>query len=422
MDKKSDMYKAMFGKDVPKAQGGEAIKNLHDALKIDPSTPGYGKKVGPKTLDAYMNFLYDYFKNQRGYEDLNKDDFFGGKDWKRTDKDAYRDEIMNRFFKDGKINLIPGEAEALGLTTEGYKKTAQPVISPEKREEIRKRILEGPLEKTKIDPKKGQEYLERIKKELDAKTDAYERAKQEKIDEALDYAKTISSQVAPYLNRPFQEGLDPSQILGELTAMATNQLQPVQAQLFQPELAVPMGGVSLKEQLNANQADFNALQRTLGYNPEALYALAAQKYSANQKTLADEFRLNQELQNQVFNKNRDLLNDAKLKNLGILDTQYQRQEAAKSNTKATLLTALSSIADKTLQNKSENRTLAAYSNMFPQYGFGPDMRAMNRGLTFFNMSNPSTTTPTTTAAPTSKNGGKTKKPFTNNSILKMYKG
>ena len=233
-------------------------------------------------------------------------------------------------------------------------------------------------------------------------------------------------------------------------------MQPVQAQTFQPDLAVPMGDVSLQDQLNANQADFNALQRIVGYNPQALSQLAAQKYSANQKTLADQFRLNQELKNQVFNKNREILSDARVKNLAILDTLYTRQEAAKSNTKATFQDAMSSIASKTLQNKLENRQLATMANMFPQYGFDRNMRATNRGLTFFEMPDfpgydkimnddgsvkyekkEETTTPPTTDKITTdpvtntpsghktsgqKQGGKTKKSFTNSSILKMYKG
>jgi len=266
-------------------------------------------------------------------------------------------------------------------------------------------------------------------------------------DSLLDTMKALSSQIAPFLNDPYSEELDPSQILGELTALATNQLQPVQAQTFQPDLAVPMGDVSFQDQLNANQADFNALQRKVGYNPEALSQLAAQKYAANQKTLADQFRLNQELRNQMFNKNREILSDARLKNLAIYDQQYTRQEQARSNTKATFQDAMSSIASKTLQNKLENKTLATYANLFPQYGFDRSMRATNRGLTFYDMpefvgteedvATTSTTSPSTTSSTTTnpvtntpsghkpsgqKHGGKTKKSFTNSSILKMYKG
>jgi len=89
---------------------------------------------------------------------------------------------------------------------------------------------------------------------------------------------------------------------------------------------------------------------------------------------------------------------------------------------------MNSIADKTLKNKLENKTIATLSNMFPQFGFDPDMRAVSRALTFFNTSGvtgntSSTTDNTSTDAPKNKkHGGKTKKSFANSSILKMYKG
>jgi hypothetical protein len=329
-------------------------------------------------------------------------------------------------------------------------------LSPEKQKEEDLKLYES-LRKNKS--KQAPTFLKDIYEKwsgLKEKIEEAERLRKEKLTtDITDTLKAVSSQAAPFLNDPLQEDLDPSQILGELTALATNQLQPVQAQTFQPELAVPMGDVSLQDQLNANQADFNALQRTLGYNPEALYALAAQKYTANQKTLADQFRLNQELQNQVFNKNRDSLNEAKLKNLGIYDQQYVRQEQAKSSTKAVFQEAMNSIANKTLQNKIENRTLATMSNMFPQYGFDANMRTRSVSPTFFNFDiqgmkktvgpdgkvtyekdeDKSTTTPPTTDKITTdpvtntpsghktsgqKQGGKNKMSFTKSSILKRY--
>jgi hypothetical protein len=78
----------------------------------------------------------------------------------------------------------------------------------------------------------------------------------------------------------------------------------------------------------------------------------------------------------AFNRNRGVLNDAALKNLSILDQQYQRQSQAKSNTKAQAQAALSSIADKIAKNKLENRTLGVYENMY-NYRFGPKGRAYN---------------------------------------------
>ena len=253
-------------------------------------------------------------------------------------------------------------------------------------------------------------------------------SEQKEKEGVYDYLKSLSSQLTPLLNRPFQEALDPNQILGELTSLGNNPLEPVQAQTFQPLLATAQSEFSLQDQLNANQADFNALQRMLGYNPAALSQLAAQKYAANSKVLADQFRMNQQMKNEVFNKNRELLNDAQLKNLAILDQQYTRQEQAKSNTKATFQEAMNSIAAKTLQNKAENRELAVYSNMFPQYGFDPNMRTRSRGLTLFDTNMKKVQSPDGNITyekieepSKTKHGGKVKKHSTNASILKMYK-
>ncbi len=65
-----------------------------------------------------------------------------------------------------------------------------------------------------------------------------------------------------------------------------------------------------------------------------------------------------------------------MKNLAIMDQQYQRQSQAKSNTKAIAQQALSSIADKIQQNKLENRTLGVYENLY-NYRYDPQGRAYN---------------------------------------------
>ena len=169
-----------------------------------------------------------------------------------------------------------------------------------------------------------------------------------------------------------------------MMALATNQLEAVQAQTFQPLLETPYS-VSFQDQLNANQADFNALQRQMGYNPSAASALAAQKYAANSAILGQQFRANQEMQMGAYNRNRGILNDATLKNLSILDQQQQRQSQARSATKAQAQSALSSIADKIAKHKLENRTLGVYENMY-NYRFGPKGRAINVNAPYdFNM-------------------------------------
>jgi hypothetical protein len=206
-----------------------------------------------------------------------------------------------------------------------------------------------------------------------------EQAKKDKfgIDDLL-------RQLQPYLIPSNQEALDPNQLSGEMLALATNQLQPVQAQQYTPQLETPYS-VSFQDQMNANQADFNALQRQLGYNPAAASALAAQKYAANSAILGQQARVNQEMQMGAYNRNRGVLNDATLKNLAILDQQYQRQEQAKSNTKMQAQVALNSIADKIAKNKLENRTLRIQENM-SNYRFGPNGRAYNVNAPYeFNM-------------------------------------
>jgi hypothetical protein len=185
----------------------------------------------------------------------------------------------------------------------------------------------------------------------------------------------IFNQILPFIRETDQEDLDPIQLAGEMYALSTNQLEPVQAQTYQPELGVPYD-ISFQDQLNANQADYRAAQRMIGYNPSAQAMLNAQKYEANSKVLGEEFRANQAMKDQVYSKNRDILNDADLKNLAIYDQQYQRQAEALTNTKATTQAYLNSIASKYAQNKLENRTLGTYENLY-NYRFDPSGRAIN---------------------------------------------
>jgi hypothetical protein len=189
----------------------------------------------------------------------------------------------------------------------------------------------------------------------------------------------------PLIRPSDAEDLDASQLYPEMYAMATNQLEPVQANFYRPELGVPYD-ISLQDQLNANQADYRAAQRTMGYNPAAQANLNAQKYQANQQVLGDQFRANQAMKDKVYGENRNILNDAKLKNLGIADQQYTRQSEALSNTKATTQAALNSIADKYAKNKLENRTLGVMENMY-NYRFNKKGRAINMNpLQLFNIS------------------------------------
>ena len=186
---------------------------------------------------------------------------------------------------------------------------------------------------------------------------------------------TLANQIIPYLRPSNALPLDPRQLAGEMLALATNQVEPVQVQTIQPQLNVPFD-ISLQEIINENEADYRATQRMVGYNPAALAALNAEKYAANQKVLGEQFKLNQAMKDKVYAENRDLLNQANLNNLQAFDQQYSRQQEALSNTKATSQAALSSIASKYMQNQLENRTLQTYENLY-NYRFDPRFRATN---------------------------------------------
>ena len=191
------------------------------------------------------------------------------------------------------------------------------------------------------------------------------------------------NQAIPYFRKSNAQRLDPNQLLGEMYALSSNQLEPVQAQTYQPDLITPYD-ISLQDVLNENQADYKASQRMLQNNPELLSALNAQKYAANQKVLGEQFRQNQAQRMGVYNQNLNTLNDARLKNLSILDNQYERQAAAKANTKATTQAALNSISSKYLQNDAANKKLQIYENLY-NYRFDPMGRAINmNGLAQWN--------------------------------------
>ena len=214
-----------------------------------------------------------------------------------------------------------------------------------------------------IPPSIGEEYLE-MEEDPEA---APEKNK-------FNWMNVLNSAI-PYLRPSDQESLDYAQLYPEMYAMATNQLEPVPAQGFQPDLSIPYD-ISYQDQLNANQSDYRATQRMVGYNPAAQAQLNAQKYQANEKVLGEQFRANQAMKDKVYGENRQILNDAKLKNLAIYDQQYGRQAEALSNTKATTQAALSSISDKYAKNKLENRTLGVMENMY-NYRFDDSGRAVN---------------------------------------------
>lgn len=187
-------------------------------------------------------------------------------------------------------------------------------------------------------------------------------------------AMTAIGSLMPYLRPSDVEDLDSRQLMGEMYAL-TDHVEPVQSQLYHPELGVPYD-ISLQDILNENRASTKAAQRLTANNPAAQAMIASQEYGANEKVLGEQFRLNQAMKDKVYSENRNALNQAQLTNLGILDKQYERQETAKSKTKANIQSALNSISSKYLQNQLENRTLATYENLY-NYRFDPNYRAWN---------------------------------------------
>ena len=186
---------------------------------------------------------------------------------------------------------------------------------------------------------------------------------------------SVVNQALPFLRPSDQEPLDPRQLTGEMYALSQNQLEPVQAQTFQPQLQTPYD-ISYQDQLNEITAQTRQAERLAINNPEALAQINAQANMAKSQVLGEQMRTNQAMRAQIYGSNIDKLNQAQLQNIQMYDTQQQRQEAAKSATKATTQEALSSIASKYAQNKLENRQLATMENLY-NYRYDKSGRAIN---------------------------------------------
>jgi len=190
----------------------------------------------------------------------------------------------------------------------------------------------------------------------------------------------IFGQVLPFIRPTDQEALNARQLMGETYAMSTNQLEPVQATPYTPQLRVPYD-ISRQAAKNDLIAQTRAAQRMAQGNPEMQAAIAAQAYNPMQQLNEQDFIDNQRMRDAVYSGNIATLNDAELKNLSIYDQQYQRQEQAKSNTKATAQAALNSISDKYAKNALENRTLGVYENLY-NYRYDAAGRLINMNAPF----------------------------------------
>jgi len=185
----------------------------------------------------------------------------------------------------------------------------------------------------------------------------------------------LVNQAIPYFRPSDAEKLDPRQLTGEMYALSQNQLEPVQAQTYQPQLQTPYD-ISYQDQLNEITAQTRQAERLAINNPSALAAINAQANMAKSQVLGEQMRTNQALKAQIYGSNINTLNQAQLQNLQTYDTQQQRQEAAKSATKATTQAALSSIASKYAQNKLENKQLGVMENLY-NYRYDKSGRAIN---------------------------------------------
>jgi hypothetical protein len=231
-------------------------------------------------------------------------------------------------------------------------------------------------ESKKAEPVQNEEELTAIVEEPTPTEIVEEKAK-------FPWLATLGNAAINYLRPTDQEELDPQQLLGEMYAMSNNNLEPVQAQSYNPQLRVPYD-ISYQDQLNEINAGQRATQRMVGYNPAAQANVAAQAYGAKSNVLAEQFRANQAMKDQVYTGNVNTLNDANKTNLAIFADQWDKQSQAKSIGKATTQAALNSISDKYAKNKLENRTLGVYENMY-NYRFGKSGRAQNYNpLQFFD--------------------------------------
>ena len=198
-----------------------------------------------------------------------------------------------------------------------------------------------------------------------------------------------ANQALNYLRPSDAEELDPSQLLGEMSAMG-DRPSPVFAQKYIPELD-NVYDISYQDQLNEITAQARAAERMAIDNPAAAAAIFGAASQNKSKVLAEQFRANQAMKAGVYDKNRATLNDAQLKNMGILDNQYVRQETANSTTKENIRNALNSISAKTAQNKLENRKLKTMENLY-NYRYDSQGRLVNmNGIAQFNpYGNPNT--------------------------------
>lgn len=336
IDKKAQTEMARFGKNIFKAQGGTKLPALkqedYEYLKglYDEAKKHEGKGKHPSVL-----------KFQQEYHRLAPD----------FAKQVIQSEPLTEYGKEKKLttsDLSSNEDSLFGKRTVQYMA----------------RLDNAPRFKGKITPSTPVE---------DPAPGPYKEIVPDVEPLKRSGFMDIANQILPYL-RPSDADYNVD-LTPEMMALATNQVEPVPAQSYQPQLLTPYD-VSYQDQLNEVTAQTRAAERLVGNNPAAVAAIAAEANRAKSGILGQQFRDNQAQRMGVYNQNIATLNDAKLKNLGIFDEQAKRQAMAKSNTKAQAMEAVKSMSDKIAKNKLENKTLQVYENLY-NYRFDPSGRAIN---------------------------------------------
>jgi hypothetical protein len=397
--------KAKFGAKMSFAAGGEIdpdlLVNIKQAIWKAEGKSGYDilTKMGGTAYGKYQ-FIKDtrqkyYNTNKKEFEDQfgikNKEEF---EDAFKNNRGNIQELVMNKHIESlhskygGDVNLILaahrlGEGAANSLqktgkatitTAKGEKRTIgwdDPImasVSGEKetlREYVKRAGISTSSSTTQVDPPKSAAPVAEAPTPITTgltKALGVDQSKRTFSRNPPDFGKGAKS--TPYnpsihnMDKDMSSATDQNklkitQIAPELAAIGTNRVRPVPVQKYEPEMYSPYQ-VSYQDMRNENTASFNAIQSTLASNPAALGTLAAQKYMADTKIGAEEFRVNQGIESDIINKNVSLRNDAQFRNLGLADQQMVRQEQARSNTKRDLFTALSSISSKVLQNELEN--------------------------------------------------------------------
>jgi len=385
-----------YGNNVPKAEDGDDVPS--DKLKTNelPDEP----KVFDSVEEAEKaGFSYNQEKDR----------------WeKETSKGTESAELSIEALEE--VRKGQGENKETGLfgnvTIEQFEesKKANPWFDWEKfdpnneadvtryQEEFNRRAKEsGDPTRLQIDGRFGEQTASaRFSQAQEATGPEYEFANvtqpEENVQEELENKKEF-----PMLNfqRPIDdESLDANQLLGEYYAMATNQVQPVQAQGFQPRLR-DIYDISLQAQKNQVISQQRALMRNpiLQNNPAAAAMVSAQASDQLQQINEKEFIANQQMRDTVSSQNLNTLNQAKLTNLGIFDKQADRQAQAAANTRTQGIDILSSISNKYAQNKRDNAMRKVYANMYPTFRFNDDYQTEVVQPTQFNTGQGSTGVP-----------------------------